>query len=423
MHRRIFTAISVIFLIGSSSQIVLAQPGGGCVTSKCHAQIGTKEWVHGPVGAGVCSVCHTLTDEKNHKFALTAEKEQLCFNCHETSRDMMLEDFVHTPVSDGNCTGCHDPHQTDYRFSLKGNASELCFNCHDKAKFDNEYVHGPIAVGDCNACHNPHASANEHQLNAPANEICFLCHKEQSDMMNKRHLHKPVEEKCTNCHNPHANNAKFLLPQDPPGLCLSCHEDLANYAQVSNPHQPVSNGQCQECHQAHSSDNPRLFPVPQTELCFSCHTELGDYVAKQSFKHGPVEQGDCNACHNPHGSEHYKILRKDFPKEFYTSYDEDKYAICFECHNADIAREQKTTTLTDFRNKDLNLHFLHVNKKEKGRSCRACHQVHASNQAKHVRTSVPFGNIDWELPVTFTKRENGGSCVVGCHAPKDYGRK
>ncbi|MDK2793350.1 MAG: hypothetical protein PWQ25_2213, partial [Deferribacteres bacterium] len=28
----------------------------------------------------------------------------------------------------------------------------------------------------------------------------------------------------------------------------------------------------------------------------------------------------------------------------------------------------------------------------------------------------------WELPINFTKTKTGGSCVVGCHKPKEYDR-
>ncbi len=214
-----------------------------------------------------------------------------------------------------------------------------------------------------------------------------------------------------------------MLPDSQPGLCYNCHKDIAAYTNSSNKHEPVVAGQCSKCHNVHASDQPKLFAYPQTDLCFSCHTELQSYVSVQEHKHGPVQQGDCNACHNPHGSEYHKILRNYFPEEFYISYSEENYAICFECHNRQIAQDEKTTTLTDFRDKDRNLHFLHVNKDVKGRSCRACHQVHASNQEKHIRVSVPFGKMNWELPVNFTKTKNGGSCVVGCHGPKVYSRK
>ncbi|PLX46332.1 MAG: cytochrome C, partial [Deltaproteobacteria bacterium] len=68
------------------------------------------------------------------------------------------------------------------------------------------------------------------------------------------------------------------------------------------------------------------------------------------------------------------------------------------------------------------LHYLHVNKDPKGRSCKACHEVHAGNQDKHIRKEVPFG-AKWKLPVNYTKTDTGGNCVVGCHKPKDYDRE
>lgn len=401
----------------------MAQSDADCITSKCHATIGTEKFVHGPVGAKICSICHVPVEGKQHKFTLAAEKEQLCFNCHENSRDMMLEEHLHTPVADGDCTGCHDPHQTNYRYSLKGEGAELCYVCHEKAKFMKEFQHGPIGVGDCNACHNPHASANEEQLIAPKKELCFMCHKEQSNMLNERHIHSPVAENCANCHDPHSNDAKFLLAADTPNLCYNCHADFADFANVEYKHEPVAAGRCADCHEVHSSEFPRLFPKAQEDLCFSCHEELATFVNAQQYKHGPVKEGDCNACHAPHGSNYVSNLRKFFPPEFYMPYETDNYAICFDCHNKNFALEKNTTATTDFRDGDVNMHYLHVNKEVKGRSCKACHQVHASSQQKHIRESVPFGTISWELPVTFTKYEDGGKCVVGCHSPKEYHRK
>ncbi|MBT9536511.1 MAG: cytochrome C, partial [Nitrospirae bacterium] len=67
-----------------------------------------------------------------------------------------------------------------------------------------------------------------------------------------------------------------------------------------------------------------------------------------------------------------------------------------------------------------NLHFVHVNKTIKGRTCRACHDVHATNNPKHIRDAVPFGA--WGLPVGFQKASNGGSCQPGCHQKFEYNR-
>jgi len=282
-------------------------------------------------------------------------------------------------------------------------------------------MHGPVAGGDCNVCHNPHASDNVNQLEKPPDQLCFSCHSEMKGMMDKRHIHQPVQEKCTNCHDPHSNVARYMLVADVPQLCIKCHEDLAATPEVTHP--PVVSGECESCHNVHASDYPRLTPEPLNEMCFTCHDVLGQQVAASEYKHGPVKDGDCNACHNPHGSANYRLLKKFFPHEFYMPYNTENYAMCFECHNKNIALDSETTTLTDFRDGDVNLHYLHVNKPVKGRSCKACHQAHATNQQKHIRTSVPYGSVNWELPVSYTKLEDGGKCVVGCHAPKEYHRK
>lgn len=408
--------------------LLLIAPSGvfgddGCVTEKCHSKMLSTSSLHGPVGAKMCLVCHSRTKEDKHDFVLAEEKEDLCFACHEERRDMMLEDHLHTPVSDGNCVGCHDPHGSEHRYNLKGHASELCLNCHDPEQFSQEFVHGPVAAGDCNACHDPHASENILQLRSEPEQLCFTCHEEKKEILEKRHIHTPVADDCTNCHNPHSNSSKFMLSYTEPNLCFDCHDDIEEHAGMEHQHEPVAAGQCSKCHNPHATDHPNMFQVEQNSLCFTCHTDMKTYVLGKERRHGPVEQGDCSACHDPHGSENHRILRKNFPSDFYMPYDAENYAICFDCHNINLATDEKTETMTDFRDGDRNLHFVHVNKAVKGRSCKACHQVHASDQQKHVRESVPFGSMDWELPVEYTKLENGGSCVVGCHKPKEYRRK
>ena len=422
MQWSISTILFTVFGFALAASPALAEEPG-CVTSKCHETMGTAEWVHGPVGVGECGVCHSLEHEKDHRFALRAAGGELCFACHEGSRDMMLMDNLHTPVAEGNCVGCHDPHQSDHRFSLKAAAADLCLSCHERAPFAQANVHGPVASGDCTVCHDPHASPNPRQLVEPVEGLCFLCHEELADALQMRHIHPPVEEGCTTCHDPHSSPAEFGLPLAPPELCLTCHEEMESATTAATQHPPAANGECLSCHNPHGTDFPSLAAMPPQDLCFSCHEDMAEFITGNEHLHGPVKDGDCAACHNPHGSDNQRILRKYFPTEFYKPYEEENYALCFECHNRQIAVSEETTTLTDFRDKERNLHFLHVNKDVKGRSCRACHQVHASNQEKHVRPSVPFGKVKWELPVTFTKTQDGGSCRVGCHARKEYSRK
>jgi hypothetical protein len=61
--------------------------------------------------------------------------------------------------------------------------------------------------------------------------------------------------------------------------------------------------------------------------------------------------------------------------------------------------------------------------KERGRTCRACHEVHASKQDHHIREGVPYGPKAWVLKINYTKLPNGGSCAKTCHETKTYNNK
>ncbi|MEW6006499.1 MAG: cytochrome C, partial [Stygiobacter sp.] len=116
----------------------------------------------------------------------------------------------------------------------------------------------------------------------------------------------------------------------------------------------------------------------------------------------------------------FRLLKWIYPKEFYSSFSVEQYELCFKCHQPTLVLDPKTTTLTRFRNREQNLHFLHINKKVKGRTCRTCHETHASQRNRHIRESVPYGK--WDLPIHFEKTNEGGKCSPGCHAPKEYKR-
>jgi len=115
------------------------------------------------------------------------------------------------------------------------------------------------------------------------------------------------------------------------------------------------------------------------------------------------------------------VARDLYPETFYAPFKLDDYALCFTCHDKQLVLQPKTTGLTRSRNGDDNLHFVHVNRPDKGRSCRACHATHASTHEAHVRDSVPYGK--WELPINFTPTATGGSCAPGCHKEAPYDRE
>jgi predicted CXXCH cytochrome family protein len=393
-----------------------------CRTGDCHGEMGVEaEFVHGPVAGGVCISCHNPHGSPNNASISRTGADQ-CLVCHDGKREEFQQAHQHSPVKDGDCTGCHDPHQSNSRYQLRGEGQDLCFRCHDQEdKIGGNHVHGPVEVGECDACHNPHASPYPYQLMAEGNQVCFECHEEKLDELKKRHVHPPAEEECTNCHDVHTDNGRAQLASDPPDICWECHSDLGDQVAASTiPHPPVKEGQCGKCHDFHASSQPVLLKQEMVSLCSSCHDDMGEHLTDEPNKHGPVIDNDCSACHTPHGGKFPTLLAQYFPPPFYNPYQEGLYSLCFQCHNADIARDQQTTTLTDFRDGSRNLHYLHINKR-KGRSCKACHDIHASDQSKHIRRSVPFGDF-YEYPITFAKTEDGGSCMVGCHKPKKYSR-
>lgn len=403
-------------------------PSRANCTTACHQNRGKAEHVHGPVGAGICISCHTPHGSFNPGFVPKVGAE-LCLDCHQGRREEFTKNVVHSPVEEG-CGECHNPHESPNRYQLEyegDSLSALCFNCHEQDGFMQATQHSPVAEGDCIACHRPHSADNESLLIAPVagGALCFECHDDRKNDFEMEYVHAPVEESCTECHDPHSAKAEYMLKAEGGDLCATCHRDATPeiYEAIDNAktkHAPVDEGHCVKCHRPHSSQYPSLLAGATESLCLSCHTDLAEVIAESKNRHGPVKTGDCTACHNVHGSQYDRLLARYYPVDFYSAYDNNKYDLCFGCHNRDIARTKKTTTLTGFRDGDYNLHFFHVNN-EKGRVCTACHDAHASNQAKHIRYEVPFGA--WSYPVSLTKTVTGGRCVVGCHAPKEYDRK
>jgi predicted CXXCH cytochrome family protein len=145
-------------------------------------------------------------------------------------------------------------------------------------------------------------------------------------------------------------------------------------------------------------------------------------LAEKPEHHGPIADGDCTSCHGEiHGGEHFRLLTEDYPTKPYVPYDEARYALCFGCHDSEAFAEERTDDATEFRNGDQNLHFIHVNRTVKGRTCRLCHEVHASKKPKQISEAVPFG--EWEIPINFEKTSTGGTCLPGCHRRYRYDRQ
>ncbi|MEM7828315.1 MAG: cytochrome c3 family protein, partial [Candidatus Aenigmatarchaeota archaeon] len=164
-------------------------------------------------------------------------------------------------------------------------------------------------------------------------------------------------------------------------------------------------------------DLSRLLLSEDPKICFTCHGDKEQALKKKTV-HAPVASG-CINCHNPHGGKFPRFFVAAFPTSLYVEFSKEKFALCFGCHDDGLVMKEKTTDATNFRNKDRNLHSLHV-KKDKGRVCFICHDIHASNNPSIIRDSVPFGK--WALPLNYMKKEKGGVCAPGCHKKVEYER-
>ncbi|MFQ5479123.1 MAG: cytochrome c3 family protein [Candidatus Binatia bacterium] len=403
------------------------------MTSKCHAEVIDHEFLHWPNIKDKCRKCHSQEGTK-HSFA-PADTRSFCLICHNSVADAVEEEkHVHQPV-EKRCVSCHDAHGSSAKALLRADKIEdLCFKCHDSSDFiDDEFQHGPVAQGACTSCHSPHASSHDALLVEDAEALCFGCHEERAKLAEAAEYRHDLAD-CVDCHNPHSSPNSKMLRGAKRKLCGECHDFQLEEAEDSAvDHAPVLTGEeCLNCHSPHEADHAPMLKASQTELCLGCHDkplDSGDSVLKDmkgwlsSNKewHEPLREQSCTGCHLPHGGNHFRLLKGEFPAQFYSGFAPERYELCFSCHPAEVFTEATTRELTGFRDGARNLHFLHVNKSKRGRTCRACHEVHAASEPFHIRATVPYGT--WMLPINFKKEATGGSCHPGCHSLKTYDRE
>jgi predicted CXXCH cytochrome family protein len=426
-----------LFLLSAVVSAAVPSPaqmeGKTCTDFGCHADLQVKAVVHEPVARGMCSPCHVQSQPNTHEFHLSFAKETLCQACHI----LTLKNQVHQPVRDGRCLDCHDPHQSEFHLLLRADPSkQLCLNCHSNDPFlKKRHLHGPVGMGACILCHDSHSSWKPKLLVAQGNDLCAACHEDKMRRDRQaRHLHPPVTGDCETCHDPHSSDYPQQLREESRKLCVSCHDDIGQLIARS----PVVHGavtekqECQNCHAGHSSSLPTLLKSSPLDTCLGCHNEelvrpngtrvvnMAALLRENPNQHGPIRQGDCSACHNPHASAVPNLLTEAYPELFYAPFNPDNYKLCFRCHRSELASAPDGQGVTQFRNGNLNLHYVHVSKPAKGRTCRACHAVHASKSPAHIAEVVPYGN--WKYTIKFEETANGGTCAPACHVARTYDR-
>ena len=422
----LFISLSCLILISGTSHAE-----GTCSLFTCHPQLKGLSKLHKPVAEIRCLDCHKTTG--NHPFGgkttvtLKEKPPGLCFSCHKS---FPVRKTVHPPVKQGRCTACHNPHGANGRYLIDADngQTKFCTGCHNAGMFQKKYVHPPVAEGKCTACHDPHQSDEKSLLREGVPKLCLGCHPEvMKNLANAPVVHPPVKQgRCTGCHDPHSSSARYLLKGVPGQFCVTCHVEIGKKVASSKvKHAPLeSAASCLSCHSGHTGAAKSLLPIAGKNFCLKCHTKMAAFLKDKKMLHGPIRDGECTPCHDPHGSPHMKLLKGAYPEELYVPFDREKnqYGLCLKCHEKKMLMFPDTTIYTKFRNGKENLHYFHVANKRKSRTCRICHEPHASNSDHLIRNEgIGFGS--WKLPVGFKPTPTGGSCSPGCHGTYTYDRQ
>ncbi|MFQ5510695.1 MAG: cytochrome c3 family protein [Candidatus Krumholzibacteriia bacterium] len=137
--------------------------------------------MHSPYEDRECDNCHNLPGRAQRASGragmpslnpgaegsgwLVMAPERLCFECHDDKTAEYAEEnklIIHSPVEEGECLQCHEPHRSRYEHLLRAQrVRTLCFECHEEAIPEGEGDHPELEDEDrCTDCHNPHLSAN-----------------------------------------------------------------------------------------------------------------------------------------------------------------------------------------------------------------------------------------------------------------------
>ncbi len=197
--------------------------------------------VHRPEVEARCARCHAMEAAKGLPRDARLP-ESACGPCHG---DVTARAHQHGPVGQGMCLMCHDAASSPQRYAVTWPIQETCFRCHAEirdAMQRKAWRHGPAAAGRCTTCHDPHGSQNPFWLKKPIFELCTNCHTEKASgrhvvlgfvygdghpLRGRPHPLKPgVELACSSCHNPHAAQVRYLWQFDVTvreELCRTCH--------------------------------------------------------------------------------------------------------------------------------------------------------------------------------------------------------
>ena len=154
---------------------------------------GRASFDHSTSGARMVA---SVSPETNAIIRPMWQTNEACLKCQPTEGAQLSMPFHH-PLREGkmSCVDCHDPHGGPAGNNLiTANKNELCLNCHAQYRGPFAYQHPPVTE-NCLICHNVHGSPNTNLLNVSEPALCLQCHAghHNGDSL-------PLPDRCTNCH-------------------------------------------------------------------------------------------------------------------------------------------------------------------------------------------------------------------------------
>jgi len=284
---------------------------------QCHAKVlesapGKKAaYTHSPVAEGDCMTCHNPHGSADRTMVVK-DLRSACLTCHDVTDEAVAKAHDGYPVEGSQCATCHDPHSHN-----------------QEAKLVRSVKHASFKHGQCETCHTKPVEGQPVGLKKPAGELCLSCHKASAITPAGEHAHAPAKAgQCLSCHNPHASNRESLLKPRPENSCLTCHNKVETATMSAHKHNVFNdNTHCASCHEPHSSPHANLMVKDEVGMCGQCH--------KHSFSHPIGKKADgkmvlnptngdplvCSSCHDIHGSKHEALTIADKGRD-----------LCVVCH-------------------------------------------------------------------------------------------
>jgi predicted CXXCH cytochrome family protein len=146
-------------------------------------------------------------DQKPKIFSHTPYASKSCESCHAVS-GFFRSTKINTATIVGRNAGAPG--------LLIVPVKELCIKCHKHFSPSKIYgeglrLHAPAAQGQCTSCHNSHQSENKYLLITKREKICIRCHS-AGFMLNSADHKKSTD--CLGCHNSHLGKGKDMLQKN-----------------------------------------------------------------------------------------------------------------------------------------------------------------------------------------------------------------